>query len=255
MQGGLQIPQVTTAQGHELSHPISDGMTPDNQDDMEDRTKSQGSSRGNHVMDTVSSPLTTSTTSSVSASERSSYYQRDNNKRRRYDSSSVSISQDRHLNPVTFNQDSQSLGHITRTDEDEDDLLHKIIEAHNGLSQTDEGSDYRQREEEQIRRNLKSVVKRKVFSTKKFLTDKSLISMEYGKKDRLPDNILGTILIHLNKGNLNMIERIGFWKLWGGEVKKILQELKSNITKDVKTVVLQGKIIFVICFFKLLIID
>jgi hypothetical protein len=123
-----------------------------------------------------------------------------------------------------------------------EEYIQKVVEASNGAQNDHESiSEYDERAILHLRRNLKLVVRQKVFCEKKFLTDKSLLMMKYGTEQDLPSNVLGIVLINLNKERMSVLERVVFWRKWGMEVKRTLNDLKSSVSRLIKEVVLKGK--------------
>ena len=127
----------------------------------------------------------------------------------------------------------------------QEEYIQKLVEAGNGARDDLESiTEYDERANTHLRRNLKLVVRQKVFCEKKFLTDKSLLMMKYGTEDELPMNVLGIVLVNLNKDRMTVLDRVVFWKRWGMEVKRTLNDLKSSVCRIIKDVVLKGKIFF-----------
>ena len=129
-----------------------------------------------------------------------------------------------------------------------EEYIQKLVEASNGAGDdADSLTEYDERAQAHLRRNLRLVVRQKVFCEKKFLTEKSLLMMKYGSENELPRNVLGMVLVNLNKDRCTVLERVVFWKRWGMEVKRTLNDLKSSVSRMLKDVVLKGEIKLSIC--------
>jgi hypothetical protein len=124
----------------------------------------------------------------------------------------------------------------------QEEYIQKLVEASNGGGDdVCSLTEYDERALSHLRRNLKLVVRQKVFCEKKFLTEKGLLMMKYGTEKELPNNVLGMVLTNLNKENYSVLERVVFWKRWGMEVKRTLNDLKSSVSRLLKEVVIKGE--------------
>ena len=65
------------------------------------------------------------------------------------------------------------------------------------------------------------------------MTEKSMKIMDVTGYP-LPTNMLGSILKHTMQERMDVVDRISFWKKWGGEVRKTINEMKTTTSRQVK---------------------
>ena len=87
---------------------------------------------------------------------------------------------------------------------------------------------------------VKRCIRSHIWSQTKFLTDKTLKSMNVNDKNN-PHSIINILLKVTNKGNNNDVLRFRFWKKYGPMVQKELNTMKTVATRSIRTALMPGK--------------
>ena len=69
--------------------------------------------------------------------------------------------------------------------------------------------------------------------------------------DPVPNNILGVLLTQTMQESMSIVDRITFWKKWGVEVKKTINDLKTSTSRQIKSDIIVGKKIYILFYISL----
>lgn len=106
----------------------------------------------------------------------------------------------------------------------------------------------------ELKSNMKDLVrditKEKVWPNCKFLNDNMISNAKLEDYPKFSKSVAGTILYGIRKQDMDLADRVTFWKVHSGVVKKELNVIKKNVAKSMKDAVIKG--IVAIVFFCLL---
>ena len=88
---------------------------------------------------------------------------------------------------------------------------------------------------------VRKCVREEIWNDNKFLTDNSIKKIKFDERSMNNKNILNVLLKRTRKLNLDIYDRLKFWRKYGKEVQKELNTMKSTCTKQIKECLLKGK--------------
>jgi hypothetical protein len=74
----------------------------------------------------------------------------------------------------------------------------------------------------------------------KFLSDNAVRSMTFHDRHGFEKSVIGKLLHRTRQRDLNLVQRIHFWKKYSGMVQKKLNDIKTTRTKSIKDEILKG---------------
>ena len=125
------------------------------------------------------------------------------------------------------------------------DLIKTILNAANRTV-----SEKNKRYDNTMKYNIVQITKQFVWKNTKFLTDNTIRTMDV-TGDPVPNNILGVLLTQTIQESMSIVDRITFWKKWGVEVKKTINDLKTSTSRQIKSDIIVGKKMYILFYISL----
>ena len=131
---------------------------------------------------------------------------------------------------------------LSRTDRD---LIKTILNAANRTKAEEIKRYYNT-----MKYHIVQITKQFIWKNTKFLTDNTIKTMDV-TGDPVPNNILGVLLTQTMQESMSIVDRITFWKKWGVEVKKTINDLKTSTSRQIKSDIIVGKKMYILFYISL----
>ena len=93
---------------------------------------------------------------------------------------------------------------------------------------------------------VRKCIRNEIWATNKFVTDNTIKHMKIENRSN-PKSVLNILLKYTRKQNLDNLERLKFWKKYGGAVQLEVNVLKTITSRAIKDELMIGK--FVLYFY------
>ena len=96
---------------------------------------------------------------------------------------------------------------------------------------------------------VKACAREQIWTTTKFLDDATINRMRIEKHDGYDNSVVGKLLKHCRRDDLDPVLQLQFWRKYSRTVKDELNKMKTNCMKQIKNEVKNGKLIMNVCHF------
>lgn len=104
----------------------------------------------------------------------------------------------------------------------------------------------RKREKEENKKDpmqvlVKACAREQIWTTTKFLDNDTINKMRIENHDGYGNSVVGTLLKHCRRDDLDPVLKLQFWRKYSRTVKDELNKMKTNCMKQIKNEVKNGK--------------